>query len=235
MHTILILDDEEKHLLAISEYLRSTGFNTLISTCPVNAFLLIKESQPDLLILDIMIPNMDGYAFIKKLNSYSYFPNVPFLFLTAKGMTQDRIEGYKLGCSGYISKPFDPDELIAMINNILGRNKQREEEIIKSIKQIKQLKYYLQHQYYLSDLNSLNLNLTSQEYRILNCLLKGLKNKEIADKLHTSIRNVEKYVTRLLNKTKTSNRTDLVRFIYLQNFNELTENPKANDGDRTRE
>ncbi len=235
MHTILIVDDERKHLFAIRDYLSLQGFNAMSSSCPLNALLLIEKVHPDLLILDIMMPKMSGYLFIKKLRSYKYLPKIPFIFLTAKGMTQDRIEGYNLGCSGYISKPFDPNELVALINNILDIEKQREQEIIKAIKQVKQIKYHLEKQYYLFDLLSLNLILTAQEKKILNLLLIGLQNKEIAHTLQTSIRNVERYVTRLLNKTKTKNRTDLVRFIYLQNFHELTENSKANDGDRTRE
>lgn len=235
MYTILVLDEEQKHLFAIREYLRSKGFNTFISRSPLDALILLEKLKPDLLILDIIMPDMDGSTFINKLKASSHLSQIPFIFLTAKGMTQDRIKGYKLGCSGYISKPFDPDELVAMIDNIFYKEEERQKEIIKAIKQIKRIRFYLEQQYYLADLNSSDLVLTPQENRILNYLIKGLRNKEIASQLHTSVRNIEKYVTKLLNKTNTTNRTSLVRFIYLNNFNQLTENSKANDGDRTRE
>ena len=235
MYTILVLDDEKNHLSAIKQYLTQNGFNVFISTSPLQAFSLLYKYKPDLLILDVMMPYMNGYNFITKLKSSRELAKIPFIFLTAKGMTQDRIKAYQIGCSGYISKPFDPDELIAVINNILHKENQREKEIIEAIKHVKQIREYLQQQYYLVNFSSLNLILTPQESRILSYVLKGLKNKEIANKLQTSVRNIEKYITRLLNKTKTENRTELVRFIYSNNFNELSENSKSNDGDRTRE
>lgn len=235
MYTILILDDEKKHLIAIRDYLRYKGFNAIISNSSLNALPLIAKLKPDLLVLDILMPYLDGYKFITKLKTSTYLSQIPFIFLSAKGLTQDRIKGYKIGCSGYISKPFDPDELAAMIINILEKEKKRQKDIVKAIKQIKRIKFYLEQQYYLGDFNSFNLILTPQENKILNYVIKGLKNKEIAYKLNTSVRNIEKYVTRLLNKTNTTNRIDLVRFVYLNNFSELTENSKANDGDRTRE
>jgi len=235
MYTILILDDEQKHLFAIRDYLRYKGFNVFVSNSPLKALSIIEKTHPDLLVLDIMMPSMNGYRFIKKLKASNYVSHMPFIFLTSKGMTQDRIKGYKIGCSGYISKPFDPDELVVMITNILNKENHREKQIIKTIKQIKHVKCYLEQQYYLFNFNLLNVELTQQENKILNYIIKGLKNKEIAFKLDTTVRNIEKYVTRLLNKTNTINRTDLVRFVYLTNFAGLTENSKANDGDRTRE
>ena len=218
MYTILILDDEEKHLSAVHDYLNLQGFTTYLTSSPLLAFPLIKKLNPDLLILDIMMPYMRGYKFITKLRTSSEMLKIPFIFLSAKGMTQDRIKAYKLGCSGYISKPFDPEELIAIINNVLGKEKQREKDIIKTIKQIKRLRLYLEHNYYIYDLESVNLILTRQENIVLNYLIKGFKNREIAAKLDTSVRTVEKYVTKLLQKTNTKNRTDLVRFIYLNKF-----------------
>lgn len=235
MHTILILDDEQKHLFATKQYLKQHGFKVFVSNSPLHAIELLQKLTPDLLILDIMMPYMSGYTFIKKLKTFKQLSTIPFVFLTAKGMTQDRIKAYNLGCSGYISKPFDPDELIALISNILDKEYQREKEVKDTIKHLKGIREYLQQQYYVFNFNSLNFILTPQENKVLSYVIKGLKNKEIANKLQTSVRNIEKYITRLLNKTQTQNRTDLVRFIYSNNFSELTENSKANDGDRTRE
>ena len=191
MYTILILDDEKKHLIAMRDYLRYKGFNAIISNSSLNALPLIAKLKPDLLVLDILMPYLDGYKFITKLKTSTYLSQIPFIFLSAKGLTQDRIKGYKIGCSGYISKPFDPDELAAMIINILEKEKKRQKDIVKAIKQIKRIKFYLEQQYYLGDFNSFNLILTPQENKILNYVIKGLKNKEIAYKLNTSVRNIE--------------------------------------------
>jgi DNA-binding NarL/FixJ family response regulator len=219
MYTILILDDELKHLCATRDYLILTGFNVLTTNTPFNALSLLEKVVPDILILDIMMPKIDGYSFLKKLKSSSHFSRIPFIFLTAKGMTQDRIKGYKLGCSGYLCKPFDPEELVALIKNILTKEKEREKEIVRTIQQIYVIRSYLENQYRF--LKMLNLNLTQKEAKVLNYVLKGFKNKEIAVLLETSVRNIEKYVSKLLNKTNTQNRTSLVRFIYLTKFNSL--------------
>lgn len=219
MHTILIVDDENTHLCATRDYLTLSGFNVLISNSALNALLLIEKIVPDLLVLDIMMPEINGYVLIKKLQNRVYFSRIPFIFLTAKGMTQDRIKGYNLGCSGYVCKPFDPQELVAIINNVLIKDRQREDEILKTIREIKIIRSYLENQYCI--LHKLNLNLTDKEARVLHYLLRGFKNKEIAMALHTSIRNIEKYVTKLLNKTNTHNRTSLVRFVYLTKFNNV--------------
>lgn len=217
MYTVLLLDDEQKHLCATRDYLRLNGFNVLISNTVFNACSLLEKIVPDIIILDIMLYHNNGYLFIQKLKSDAYFSKIPFIFLTAKGMTQDRIKGYEVGCSGYLCKPFDPDELVAIINNILLKEKQREEEIIRTIKQVRIIRSYLENQYEFFKMK--DLNLTQKEERVLNYVLKGFKNKEIAVLLETSVRNVEKYITKLLNKTNTYNRTSLVRFIYLTNFN----------------
>ncbi len=88
----------------------------------------------------------------------------------------------------------------------------------------------MENNYNLFYIRSLKIELTSREISILNFILKGLKNREIANNLNTGIRNVEKYVSRLLNKTNCKTRTDLLKFCYLH-----TIFIKANDGDRTRE
>lgn len=218
MYTILILDDEQKHLFAIRDYLRLNGFNALISHSPLHALVLLDKLHPDLLILDIMMPYMSGYSFVSKLKSHTYLSKIPFIFLTAKGMTQDRIKGYNLGCSGYISKPFEPEELVAVIINIINKERQREKEIVQMIKKIKRIRFYLEHEYALFNFASPKIALTPQENTVLNYVFRGFKNKEIAFTLKTSVRNIEKYVTKLLHKTNTKSRTDLIRFIYLNNF-----------------
>ena len=119
MYNILIIDDEEKHVSATIKYLTASGFNTFGASSAETAFSLVRKIQPDLIIIDILMPDIDGYQFITKLKTISHFNQIPFLFLTAKGMTQDRIKGYLFGCSGYIPKPFDPEELVAIMNNIL--------------------------------------------------------------------------------------------------------------------
>jgi len=214
MYNILILDDEEKHVGAIIQYLISHGFKAFGATNGKEALSIIKKKAPDLIIVDIMMPEIDGYTFIKRLQKDYKFKTLPFIFLTAKGMTHDRIKGYELGCSGYIPKPFDPDELIAIINNILIRKKEKITELNLLLNEIKNLREDLEFHYTLSTKVRKQLNLTKKEGIILKYVLEGLKNKDIAEKLNLSLRSVEKYITKLLSKTNTKTRIELINYCF---------------------
>lgn len=230
MYKILIIDDEKKHLEATKEYLRIYGFEVFESQSAQEAFKVLERIKPDLIVLDIVMPNTDGYTFIKELRNTITFKTIPYIFVTAKGMTQDRIRGYSYGCSGYIPKPFDPDELIAIIKSILAQKSFVLDELTYVMREVTNLRKDLESHYELSQKFSQQLNLTPRELSVLEYISKGLRNKEIAAILNTSVRNVERYVTRLLSKTNTTNRTELVRYIYTEN-----RYLRANDGNRTRE
>ena len=230
MYNILIIDDEEKHVSATVRYLDANGFNTFGANCAHTAFSILQKIQPDLIIIDILMPDMDGYQFITKLKMIPQLNQIPFLFLTAKGLTQDRIKGYEFGCSGYIPKPFDPEELVAIIKNILIRKRQKILILELILREVKMLREKLDHHSNVSPNLILSLDLTPREIIILNYLFKGLKNKEIATCLKTGTRNIEKYITKLFSKTQTTSRVELLNYCY-SNKNIL----KANDGIRTRE
>lgn len=230
MYTILLIDDEEKHLHATKHYLIYHGFNIKIATSGEKAFEGMKSMKPDIIVLDIMMPLLDGYDFVKRMQKHKNYAQIPFIFVTAKGLTQDRIRGYQLGCSAYIPKPFDPDELIEIINNVLKRKKSYITEINNLRKECKKISTYLESKYTLIGEKDIPLDLTNREVHILNFIMNGFKNKDIAKILKTSVRTVEKYVSRLLSKTKTNNRIELLKFVYSNKIY-----LRANDGDRTRE
>nr|AOM64630.1 hypothetical protein Riqu_151 [Riquetophycus sp.] len=197
---ILIVDDDINLKDSIVNYLISVGFQVSSANNVYSALKQINQKKPDMIITDIMMPTLDGYDLIKELNSDHNLINIPVIFLTAKGMTQDRIKGYDLGCSAYLVKPFDPHELLSIVNNIF-RN-------INST----QVDSYSSTQLLEKNNNSCFLNkLTPRERTILYLVMKGYRNKEIAQRLNVSIRNVEKYVSRLLSKTETRNRTQLAQ------------------------
>ena len=230
MSRILIIDDEEKHLQATKEYLEYQGFQVLIERSAEKVLNSMHILKPDLILLDILMNNMDGYQFIEKLHLKKNWIEIPFIFVTAKGMTQDRIRGYKIGCSGYIPKPFDPDELVAIIENILNRRQLYLQEIERTRKEIRSVNIYIENHYNLRQVESLKLELTEREVSVLKSVMQGFKNREIATNLNTSIRNIEKYISRLLSKTNCRNRAELIKLFY---SNQIF--LRANDGDRTRE
>jgi DNA-binding NarL/FixJ family response regulator len=134
-------------------------------------------------------------------------------------MTSDRIEGYNAGCDAYLPKPFEPDELEAIVKNLLEKEKARKEatpsnvqleEIARDLKDIKQ-KIDGSSQFTTTP-PPIPIDLTPREQSVLDLVAQGLMNKEIAKTLQTSVRNVEKYVSRLFSKTGTNSRTELVRF-----------------------
>lgn len=120
MKKILLVDDDKNLCTLLSSYLISFGFSINSSSNIRDALVSIKKEKPDLVISDIMMQDLDGYDFIRLLSLNNVFNNIPFVFLTAKSMTSDRIKGYNLGCCAYVTKPFDPQELVAIINNILN-------------------------------------------------------------------------------------------------------------------
>nr|QCI05748.1 hypothetical protein [Cryptopleura ramosa] len=207
MKRLLIVDDDISFIDLLSAYLFAEGFIINVSQNVQSALVIIKEDRPDLIISDIMMNNLDGYDFIKLLKWDILSSDIPVIFLTAKGMTYDRIKGYNLGCHAYLTKPFNPQELLAIIKSIFNN--------------IESLKINLVNTGLIDELlvnPKVFKFFTAREKNILNLLIYGYMNKEIAIQLNISLRNVEKYISCLLNKTNTRNRTQLVQLVNALNL-----------------
>nr|QCI07637.1 hypothetical protein [Nitophyllum punctatum] len=204
MKNLLIVDDDNDLRNLLSSYLIAEGFTVYSVNSVRSALVLIQKERPDLIITDIMMQQLNGYDFIKLLKLDILLVDIPVIFLTAKGMTNDRIQGYNLGCHAYLTKPFNPKELLSIIKNIFNN-----------------INLLSQHNYHqVSDFKidpTLSKLFTTREKTILQLVLKGYMNKEIAIILNVSVRSVEKYVTRLLYKTRTRNRTELVQLVLNSN------------------
>ena len=201
---IMVIDDEERLLLAIKRYLVTQGFQVIVCESGKTALDRLNNENIDLIVIDILMSNLNGYDLVKKLRTLPTTGHIPFIFLTAKGMTEDRIKGYKMGCKAYLAKPFDPEELVAIIDNILC-DKKNIQNILNIRNEIKKLRNDI---YKFSSLEKYK-NFTTREINILLGVSNGLTNKDIAHKLNMSVRNVENYITRLLHKTKSTNRVVL--------------------------
>ncbi|MEM7579352.1 MAG: response regulator [Mastigocoleus sp.] len=220
---LLLVDDEPALREAVKEYLQESGFSVQVASNGSEGWNLMQQSSPDLVISDIMMPQVDGYQFLKQLRDDPRFSSLPVVFLTAKGMTSDRIEGYQAGVDAYLPKPFDPDELVAIVENLLSRRNNGNQavsengeipDIAKLANEIAQIKAILTQRNAIPQSSApFNIDLTPREQSVLNLVAEGLMNKEIARRLNTSVRNVEKYVSRLFSKTGTNSRTELVRFV----------------------
>ncbi|MBE9158774.1 response regulator transcription factor [Nodosilinea sp. LEGE 06152] len=216
---ILLVDDEPGLREAVQAYLEDSGFAVRAASNAKEGWDLLQQETPDVLISDIMMPQVDGYAFLAQVRDDVRFKGLPVLFLTARGMTTDRIQGYNSGCDAYLSKPFDPEELVAVVTNLIGRRAAQTPDsgdvpdIAVMARQIEEIKAMLSQKGGIAKVTSdIRIDLTPREQSVLDLVAEGLMNKEIASRLDTSVRNVEKYVSRLFSKTGTNSRTELVRF-----------------------
>ena len=212
--TILVADDDQGTRLATSDYLELSGYSVISAQNGQEALALVEEYQPHLLVTDITMPRMDGYELVQRVRQKPLFRLLPVIFLTARTKTQERIRGYQLGCDAYLPKPFDLDELGAVVRNLLERSQMIQAAWLsqsQSNEHQKDLKESASS-HSISQVNISQLDLTARERDVLNLLADGLSNAQIGDGLHLSPRTVEKYVSSLLRKTETNNRAELVRF-----------------------
>ena len=224
---ILLVDDEPGLRNAVKTFLEDEGFEITVAVDGEDGWEKAQQFFPDLIISDIMMPRCNGYALLERIREDERLGGIPVIFLTAKGMTLDRTQGYLAGVDDYISKPFDPDELTARVKNVIKRQERllkeaakfADTDVSKMAKQITEIKSMLTNNNPKNQENNLSTpNFTPREASVLQLVAEGLMNKEIARKLETSIRNVEKYVSRLFIKTTTSSRTELVRYALENNL-----------------
>ena len=118
MANILIVEDEKNMQEIITEYMRRGGHTCYTADDGVDALMVLKNNPMDLMILDIMMPLLDGFSVCKMAREMS---NIPIIMLTAKGGEDDKLKGYDLGADDYMTKPFSPKVLLAKTNALLRR------------------------------------------------------------------------------------------------------------------
>ena len=218
---LLLVDDEPGLRTAVKAYLEDEGFDVTTANDGEEGWTQAQQLLPDVVITDVMMPRCDGYGLLKRLRADERLGGTPVIFLTAKGMTADRIAGFQAGADDYIPKPFDPDELVARVHNVVRRQdrllaeaaRYADADIGAMAKQITEIRSMLGSGGGVRKASpDVKLDFTPREASVLQLVAEGMMNKEIARRLETSIRNVEKYVSRLFIKTGTASRTELVRY-----------------------
>lgn len=127
MKNILLIDDDEKLCQLLTDYFAKFNLKLDVATHPVAGLSLLEKKNHDLLILDVMLPEMDGFEVCRQVrNQPQRYKATPIIMLTARGDVTDRIVGLELGADDYLPKPFEPRELVARINNILRRTKENQ-------------------------------------------------------------------------------------------------------------
>lgn len=191
--------------------------NSITTTLPASSFVS-PRSVPDAIVSDVRMPIMDGLSLLEQIRSNPQLIQIPVVLLTAKGLSQDRIAGYNAGADAYIPKPFDPDELISVIDNLIHRHESLNDSNNIAIsdlqRDVQDIKYMLLEKGGLGTNRVANTNvfLAPDERQILVLLCEGKMNKEIADEMFMSTRRVEQLLTVMYRKTNVKNRTELVRW-----------------------
>ncbi|WP_448534259.1 response regulator transcription factor [Parathermosynechococcus lividus] len=195
--TILLVDDDPNLVLLVKDYLEMQGYAVLTAAHGREALDQLQQHTPDLIICDVMMPQMDGYTFVSTMRQHQHLHWLPVLFLSAKGQTHDRVKGLQTGGDVYLVKPFEPDELLAQVQALLKQTARLREQ---------------QRTSPTAPTPPPGVELTPTETRILQYVARGLANREIAAELHVSQRTVESHVSNMLGKTGLHNRTELARW-----------------------
>ena len=202
---LLIVDDDPNLLRAVAACLRGEGYEVDTARSGDEALIHIAQRLPDLIVSDIRMPRMDGYALARQLRGNPRTDLIPVIFLTAMDESSERIAGIRSGVDAYLTKPFEPDELIAVIGNILTRVERTHAEIARLIGSNTR-----EHLAFRDE------QLTEAEERIAAAVASGLSNKEIASALGLSVRTVENHISHILAKKNFENRVEIARYVLAQ-------------------
>ncbi|MCL2925717.1 MAG: response regulator, partial [Trichodesmium sp. MAG_R04] len=116
---LMLVDDDPNLILLVKDYLEFRGYQVITAGNGREALELLEQKIPDLIICDVMMPEMDGYSLVEHIRKNSATEWIPVLFLSAKGQSQDRVKGLNTGADVYIVKPFEPEELVAQVESSL--------------------------------------------------------------------------------------------------------------------
>lgn len=205
---LLLIDDDPNLILLVKDYLEFRGYEVITAENGRDALEVLEQESPelpDMIICDVMMPEMDGYAFVENVRANPKTSWIPVLFLSAKGQSQDRVKGLNTGADVYMVKPFEPEELVAQVES--------------SLKQASRL---IQHSNRGEGGAKLqvaeNVELTPTELKVVQLVAKGMANREIAEAMSVSQRTIESHVSNMLGKTNLHNRTELARWAIESNM-----------------
>ncbi len=191
--SILVVDDNPKFL---SDALPMYGYDVTVAKDGLEALKILMNKTFDIILLDVMMPNMNGWDTLKAIRSNKKTQYIPVIMITAVSEDQKVVSGLKIGADDYIVKPFILPNLLARIEAVLRRSKWQQESQPKTEKTLNQ---------------DVNIDaLTPKEKEVLALVAKGASNQEIADKLFVRDVTVKTHLNSIFKKLKVTNRTQAV-------------------------
>ena len=132
MERVLIVDDDPDIVRLVSYNLAQSGFEPVHANTGREALAIVQKQPPDLIILDLMLPDVDGIEVCRSLRSQAISEHIPIVMLTARGEEIDRVVGFELGADDYVMKPFSPRELVLRVKSILRRSRTDQTEMLRA-------------------------------------------------------------------------------------------------------
>ena len=212
---LLIVEDDARLLEAIAVCLEQEGYEVMTARNGVDALVSVAETIPDLIVSDVMMPRADGFSLVRNLRSNPRTDLIPVVFLTAKDGRGNRLNGVRAGVDAYLTKPFEPEELVVTIENILGRVSRTHTRVALGANALPPKSVAFPNKNSPTNINTEDL--TEAEERVARLVADSLSNKEIAQRLGISARTVESHVSHILAKKSFSNRVEIARYIVDQN------------------
>jgi len=206
MQKILIVDDDSTLRAALTRYLKDRGFLVRNASSGREGFDSFTQETPDLIVSDVVMPEMDGFELCTRVRESGSGRLVPFIFLSGRCDLEDRIQGHSIGADDYLVKPFHPRELIAKIEAQLARASRIHSEIKRALKQPSAGQIPLEPKG--------PLPLTPAEEKVFWEVVQGFTNKKIGDRLFISPRTVQTHLSNILSKLSLENRSQLIRYAF---------------------
>ena len=219
---VVLVDDEQSIRMAVGDYLYDQGYK--VTACvDANALLEVVTTPPsedelslvpDAIVCDVRMPGTNGIELVKIIRGSKRLQRVPIVMLTARTFTKDRIAGYKAGADVYLTKPFNPEELLSVVDNMIVRRQQmvgKEGKLADFKAELLDIKQILR-------INSENkvketdVYLTSVERDVLELMCLGLSNQEISNRRNVGIARTRAVLQNMYVKTETRTRTELLRW-----------------------
>jgi len=178
---VLVVDDDVRILRMMKRMLELEGFQVLIANNGDNALKIFERETPDLVLLDIMMPDMDGYTVCHRIREFS---QVPIIMVTARGDDKEKVEGLDIGADDYVTKPFSASELAARVRALLRRigSNNASQEVVFRYKDL--MIDFTSHRVLLDDLE---LPLTSTEYKLLTYICRNAGRVVTPDQLLNNV------------------------------------------------
>lgn len=209
---IVVVEDEPDILEALYYNLEREGLKVFTSLDGAEGLALIKQKIPDLVLLDLMLPSMDGLEICRQLKANSQTQDIPIIMVTAKGEESDVVLGLGIGADDYIPKPFSPRELIARVKAVIRRGERTKQSSAKDVIEINYPELgYLQvdSSKHLVLLDKENIKMTASEFRLLFCLAsqpgrvfsrEQLLNHTLGDSVVVIDRNIDVHIRSIRKK-----------------------------------